>query len=747
MQAKHGNGAIVQAALAGGTASTAAEQNDHGRLPSGVLSAMEAAFGRSFSDVRVSEGERVRPGQLALTEGRNVDFAPGQFKPESSAGRFLLAHELTHVVQQQNGGGAAALAKSSGSSAPARPDLEREANNVAARVAGGGGGPVQVLGRVSPGESVTLAFDAREHVLAAWKANKSWVQMGDFFLPWAFTVPMADLFESVDQARKIAEKDPDQFEAVLALQVAQPIIHPPVPGEKEKAHVTREEPGAEPGFTAAGAPTGEIYSPVLDESRTKIDELLKIAAVDPGQFRGHSPQSGRRKTRKDYSKKIMETITQRFYKLASENVPHYMNPERGDLNLTVKQKIDKGSVTNKKGKELHPNLAATYRKHHERALRQAVQDGQTQAGIGAALTIEGWAAHFLTDCFAGGHLRTVRHSAAEHWDQRAPQFYKNMLGYLAERMFDKLSEPNPKAERHWKIRAVQWLRRHGPWLGFTIVHSTVKGKLKSFPEIGGGPALGALPQHDYDNYRGVWATVNGKEMRLMGDGWVDQATMTVAAEAAELSVNEVYRAYQMGTQRKSFEDVASAFKKDDLYAAEHSIPSRIKPDEELAPADRSLPWDNVSINAMFEDENFQKGLARFLMNKRGDFSDVTDTMEDYEREALEKTVLKDMTDDPVGVVKDIFYWKRDKQERAINVLSDAARDGALRSLSRSERLRLTKDLLSGRLTKEQAHLLRSLLLTAPASEVRQIIKDFGEGRLRAALGPKFSELVSELPAP
>src|SRR6185312_13346971 len=95
MQAKHGNGAIVQAALAGGTASTAAEQNDHGRLPSGVLSAMEAAFGRSFSDVRVSEGERVRPGQLALTEGRNVDFAPGQFKPESSAGRFLLAHELT----------------------------------------------------------------------------------------------------------------------------------------------------------------------------------------------------------------------------------------------------------------------------------------------------------------------------------------------------------------------------------------------------------------------------------------------------------------------------------------------------------------------------------------------------------------------------------------------------------------------------------------------------------------------------
>src|SRR5262249_61359304 len=122
------------------------------------------AFGRFSTNGGVGEGERVRPGQLALTGGRSIAFAPGRFNPETSAGRCLLAHELTHVVQQQTGGGTAALAKSGGSSAPARPDLEREADDVAARVAGGGGGPVQVSGRVSPGESVTLAFDAREHI-------------------------------------------------------------------------------------------------------------------------------------------------------------------------------------------------------------------------------------------------------------------------------------------------------------------------------------------------------------------------------------------------------------------------------------------------------------------------------------------------------------------------------------------------------------------------------------------------------
>jgi hypothetical protein len=37
---------------------------------------------------------------LAYTVGQDIVFADGQYSPESSAGRQLLAHELTHVVQQ-----------------------------------------------------------------------------------------------------------------------------------------------------------------------------------------------------------------------------------------------------------------------------------------------------------------------------------------------------------------------------------------------------------------------------------------------------------------------------------------------------------------------------------------------------------------------------------------------------------------------------------------------------------------------
>lgn len=39
-------------------------------------------------------------GVLAYIQGTDIHFAPGQFKPDTSARRQLLGHELTHVVQQ-----------------------------------------------------------------------------------------------------------------------------------------------------------------------------------------------------------------------------------------------------------------------------------------------------------------------------------------------------------------------------------------------------------------------------------------------------------------------------------------------------------------------------------------------------------------------------------------------------------------------------------------------------------------------
>jgi hypothetical protein len=74
---------------------------------------MERRFGFDFSRVRVhvDAASAESAGHIdarAYTAGHHIVFGANQFSPRTLAGRRLLAHELTHVVQQ-TGGGAGAL--------------------------------------------------------------------------------------------------------------------------------------------------------------------------------------------------------------------------------------------------------------------------------------------------------------------------------------------------------------------------------------------------------------------------------------------------------------------------------------------------------------------------------------------------------------------------------------------------------------------------------------------------------------
>lgn len=73
---------------------------------------MEPRFGQDFSHVRVhSDAAAARSAHdvnaKAYTVGNNIVFGSGSFAPQTDAGRQLIAHELTHVVQQTGGSGAA----------------------------------------------------------------------------------------------------------------------------------------------------------------------------------------------------------------------------------------------------------------------------------------------------------------------------------------------------------------------------------------------------------------------------------------------------------------------------------------------------------------------------------------------------------------------------------------------------------------------------------------------------------------
>jgi hypothetical protein len=69
---------------------------------------MESRFGHDFSRVQVHTDHHAATlaAQLnaeAFTSGRDIYFGAGRFTPTTPAGKWLLAHELTHVLQQGAG--------------------------------------------------------------------------------------------------------------------------------------------------------------------------------------------------------------------------------------------------------------------------------------------------------------------------------------------------------------------------------------------------------------------------------------------------------------------------------------------------------------------------------------------------------------------------------------------------------------------------------------------------------------------
>jgi len=74
-------------------------------LDRGFRAELEGAFGYDFSSVRVHTGTPAdelsgRLSAEAFTTDRDIYFRAGRYQPGTETGRFLLAHELTHVIQQ-----------------------------------------------------------------------------------------------------------------------------------------------------------------------------------------------------------------------------------------------------------------------------------------------------------------------------------------------------------------------------------------------------------------------------------------------------------------------------------------------------------------------------------------------------------------------------------------------------------------------------------------------------------------------
>jgi Domain of unknown function (DUF4157) len=116
-------------------------------LDAGTQAFMGSRFGHDFSGVRVhNDGQAAESARsvnaLAYTVGRDVVFGAERYAPGTMAGKRLLAHELTHVVQQSQ-----VSPGTTGSEAA----LEGEAAQVATGITHGQ--QQVVTGRATPGHA------------------------------------------------------------------------------------------------------------------------------------------------------------------------------------------------------------------------------------------------------------------------------------------------------------------------------------------------------------------------------------------------------------------------------------------------------------------------------------------------------------------------------------------------------------------------------------------------------------------
>ncbi|MFE6962957.1 DUF4157 domain-containing protein [Streptomyces sp. NPDC057696] len=156
-------GAYLNREARGARSARDASSSDGHALAPSLRAEMESHLGADLSGVRLHTSPAATASANALrarayTVGQDIVFGPGEYRPEHTAGRALIAHELTHTVQQALGG-----------AAPAGSDShERVAGDRSSRWADGLG-PAPV----SQGSAIGIARAPQTAVVASTPATQT----------------------------------------------------------------------------------------------------------------------------------------------------------------------------------------------------------------------------------------------------------------------------------------------------------------------------------------------------------------------------------------------------------------------------------------------------------------------------------------------------------------------------------------------------------------------------------------------
>ena len=250
-------------------------------LDSGVRGVLEQRFGQDFSGVRLhTDAAAARSARevdaLAYTVGSHMAFAAGQYAPGSSAGRHLLAHELTHVVQQSSS------EAGSGSVARDEAEADRSADAVMAGLP---------LPPISPGHAALRKQDAPAAASAAQDAiNAEMLCDLPALCRLHFAHPQAvDLARVTAAYRRCAPSALGSSTPGLNPCLSLTSLPPPALGPRNASGVV---PPATTGAGAGGAPGGGLHLPSttlkfdLGDLQVQLDLPSSLTATLPISYRG-----------------------------------------------------------------------------------------------------------------------------------------------------------------------------------------------------------------------------------------------------------------------------------------------------------------------------------------------------------------------------------------------------------------------------------------------------------------------------
>ncbi len=368
-------------------------------LPATERAFFEPRFGADFSQVRVHTDARAADTAQAIdakafTVGRDIAFAPGQYAPESQTGRYLLAHELTHVVQQEGAQESThervrrweglehkKVGNRAQNEFPYRGSILTDMTALRAT-------PGKAPGAPHDNTRADLLKGATVLVLAQ---ERGWLQVlvesGSARDKKGSVVPAATLTGYV--SHELVTKSAAVFDAEV-----------PVGGGLVLSYGDLVAFGGDhfKDFNQLG---GEAASPAGRARLKKLRDLTDSEASGSPAYEDAATIS------KEYA--------ERYKNLALENISHFSG---GGTALATWQAIHRDAV-----------LAAL----------EAGKKGDS-GGLARAYALNAFGDHFLTDSFSSGHVRTPREQAIVFYKKLAKDVFEHIIAHISQRLGNRIFE-------------------------------------------------------------------------------------------------------------------------------------------------------------------------------------------------------------------------------------------------------------------------------------------------------------------